>query len=47
MKERFTNILLEEKYLDELDNQIYDRYIQAYLTKIDKLKAFVGLSGVQ
>jgi hypothetical protein len=30
---RFTDVLLEEKYLDELHNQVYDGNIQAYLTK--------------
>jgi hypothetical protein len=47
MKERFTDILLEEKYLDKLYNQVYDRNIQAYLTKIDNLNAFVSLRGLQ
>jgi hypothetical protein len=47
MKERFTDVLLEEKYLDELHNQVYDGNIQAYLTKLDNLNAFVGLRGLQ
>jgi hypothetical protein len=46
MKERFMEIFLEEKYLEKFYNQVYDKNIQAYLTKIDNLTTFISLKGL-
>jgi hypothetical protein len=43
MKERVIHILLEDKYLDETHNQGYGYNIDADLTKINTLNAYVHL----
>jgi hypothetical protein len=41
MKKRFTNHLLEEKWLYELYNQVDNRNSYGYLTKLDNILALV------
>jgi hypothetical protein len=46
MRDFFTDIMFEEKYLDQIYNQSYDKIVQGYLTKIDNLNTYALLRGL-